>query len=119
MTMLTSTQEYQYLKGILEPIWQEMRMVDAKAAQCSIQQPSRLTGKNILPMENETINHPPHYIEGRKYEPISVIEDWQLPYHLGNAVKYISRAGRKDKDKMKEDLQKAVWYLERYIASLD
>lgn len=118
MTMLTSTQEYQYLKGILEPIWQEMKKMDACAAQ-GHQPPSRLTGKNILPMENDTINHPSHYIEGRKYEPISVIEDWQLPYHLGNAVKYISRAGRKDKDKMKEDLQKAVWYLERYIASIN
>lgn len=56
----------------------------------------------------EMVNHPAHYAEGRKYEPIAVIEDWNLNFSLGSAVKYISRAGRKDKDKVIEDLQKAV-----------
>ena len=62
------------------------------------------------------IEHPPHYTFG-KYEVIDVIEDWQLPYHLGNAVKYIARAGRKDPDKTEEDIRKAIWYLNRYIQS--
>lgn len=57
----------------------------------------------------DMVNHPPHYIEGRKYEPANVIMDWQLTWCLGNAVKYISRAGRKGSKR--EDLEKAIWYL--------
>lgn len=59
------------------------------------------------------INHPPHYCEGRSIETIDVIENWGLDYHLGNVVKYISRAGRKGPPL--EDLQKARWYLNRAI----
>ncbi len=66
---------------------------------------------------NDAVNHPSHYTFG-KYETIQVIEDWKLPYHLGNAVKYISRAGRKDPTKTIEDLKKARWYLNRYIKLL-
>jgi hypothetical protein len=61
----------------------------------------------------DPVNHPPHYIEGRTIEPIDVIEDWSLSYHLGNALKYISRAGRKS-DAV-EDIKKAIWYLNRYV----
>lgn len=66
----------------------------------------------------DNINHPSHYTEGRDpaYEPICVIEAWQLDFHLGNAVKYISRAGRKA-DEI-EDLKKAEWYLRRKIEGL-
>ena len=64
-------------------------------------------------MTFDPVNRPSHYAEGRLYEPIAVIEDWQLDYHLGNALKYISRAGRK-LDTL-EDLKKAVWYLNRRI----
>lgn len=66
--------------------------------------------------ENDPVNHPAHYTSG-KYEVIDVIEDWKLPYHLGNAVKYIARAGKKDPNKELEDLRKASWYLNRYIAN--
>lgn len=59
------------------------------------------------------VDHPSHYAEGRRYEPIDVIEDWELGFCLGNAVKYISRAGRKN-DAL-EDLKKARWYLDREI----
>ena len=59
------------------------------------------------------INCPPHYIEGRKLETIDVIEDWKLGFHLGNAIKYISRAGRKTHNPV-EDIEKAVWYLNRF-----
>ena len=69
-------------------------------------------------MQSDIVNHPSHYCDGRKYEPIAVIEDWGLCYHLGNALKYISRAGRKDKTKTVEDLQKAVWYINRYIDTI-
>ena len=66
---------------------------------------------------SDIINSPEHYINGRKYEPIEVIEDWDLPYHLGNALKYISRAGRKES--AVDDIKKAVWYLERYLKVID
>lgn len=64
---------------------------------------------------HDPINRPSHYAAGRKYETIEVIEDWALSYRLGNVVKYISRAGRKDPDKTVEDLEKARWYLDREI----
>lgn len=58
----------------------------------------------------DVISHPAHYTEGRKYEPRKVIADWGLNFNLGNAVKYISRAGRKG-NKI-EDLRKAIQYIE-------
>ena len=63
---------------------------------------------------SDNVNHPDHYTDGN-IEVIDFIEDKKLGYHLGNAVKYISRAGKKDPDKYIEDLQKAVWYLQREI----
>ena len=69
-------------------------------------------------MEHDNVNHPAHYTDGN-IEVIDFIEDKNLPYHLGNAVKYISRAGKKDPEKTVEDLQKAVWYLNRYIEKME
>ena len=65
----------------------------------------------------ESINHPEHYGDG-KYEAINVIEAWNLGFSLGNVVKYISRAGKKDPEREIEDLEKAKWYLERHIQNL-
>lgn len=64
----------------------------------------------------EAVDHPSHYNEG-KYEVIDVIEDWDLDFNLGNAVKYIARA--KYKNGQKEDLKKALWYLQRAINRLE
>lgn len=61
---------------------------------------------------SDPVNHPSHYTDG-VYEVISFIEAWGLGYHMGNAVKYISRAGKKNPSKRVEDLQKAAWYLDR------
>ena len=69
-------------------------------------------------MEKESVNHPSHY--GGKdstYEAIKVIEAWDLDFCLGNVVKYLSRAGKKS-DKKVEDLEKALWYLNREIENL-
>lgn len=63
--------------------------------------------------------NPNHYRGDRQYEPIAVIEDWGLNYRLGNAVKYISRNGRKPGEDPREGLRKAIWYIEREIAALD
>ena len=68
-------------------------------------------------MSHDVVNSPSHYAEGREFETIDVIEDWGLGYHLGNAVKYISRAGRKDD--ILQDLRKAQWYLNREIENLE
>lgn len=64
----------------------------------------------------ERVNHPQYY-GGKEnpYEAIKVIEKWFLGFCLGNAVKYISRAGKKVAAKLIEDLEKTVWYLEREI----
>lgn len=64
-------------------------------------------------MIKEAIN-PNHYRDGG-IETIDFIEAKGLNFCLGNAVKYISRAGKKDPEKYKEDLQKAMWYLDREI----
>lgn len=59
------------------------------------------------------VNHPAHYNHG-KIEVIDVIEDWNLNFNLGSAVKCIGRTDHKN-DPI-EDLEKAVWYLQREIA---
>ena len=63
---------------------------------------------------DNSINHPDYYNTG-KIEVIDFVEDQKLGFHLGNAVKYICRAGKKDPHKNVEDLKKAVWYINRYI----
>lgn len=67
---------------------------------------------------NDNVNHPAHYTDG-KIEVIDFIEDKKLGFHLGNTVKYICRAGKKDPEKTIEDLQKAEWYLHREIQRLN
>lgn len=73
-------------------------------------------------MENnkEQVNHPDHYGgKNNEYEAIKVIDAWDLGFSLGNTIKYISRAGKKGKNKELEDLLKAKWYLEHYIKQLE
>ena len=65
----------------------------------------------------DNVNHPSHYTSG-KIEVIDFIDDQKLNYERGNAIKYIARAGKKDPNKEIEDLEKAVWYLNREIYRL-
>ena len=65
----------------------------------------------------DPVNHPTHYTDGG-IETIDFIEAKGLDYYTGNAVKYISRAGKKDASKEMQDLEKAVWYLSRKINRL-
>jgi hypothetical protein len=74
---------------------------------------SELRGPS-LSVESATVDHPHHYSNGG-IETIDVIEAWGLGFHLGNALKYISRCGRKPGVDPLEDLQKARWYIEREI----
>jgi hypothetical protein len=67
---------------------------------------------------NDVINWPKHY-NATSVQPIDAIEAWNLGFHLGNVVKYIARAGKKDPNKELEDLKKARWYLDRKIEKLE
>jgi hypothetical protein len=68
---------------------------------------------------SEAVDHPAHYGgDNNPYEAIKVIEAWKLSFCLGNAVKYIARAGKKTEDVL-TDLKKARWYLDRQIATLE
>jgi hypothetical protein len=64
----------------------------------------------------------PEYYGGKDnpYEVFRVLEEWELDkdFYLGNVIKYVARAGKKDSTKTKEDLQKALVYLQRRIDSL-
>jgi len=64
------------------------------------------------------VNHPTHYADG-KIEVIDYIDDKGLGFCLGNAVKYISRAGKKDPNKIIEDLRKAIWYINHEIERME
>lgn len=66
----------------------------------------------------DAVQRPSHYAD-TKIEVIDYIEDKGFGYHLGNAIKYISRAGKKDPSKTVEDLRKAEWYIERYIQLIE
>lgn len=60
----------------------------------------------------EKINHPDHY-QAKGMEAIDVIEAYKLNFSLGSAIKYILRAGKKPGESSIEDLNKAIWYLQR------
>ena len=61
-----------------------------------------------------SVNQPEHYNPG-KIPVIDAIEDWDLGFSAGNVVKYLVRAGRKNKEEKEKDLQKALWYLIRML----
>lgn len=68
----------------------------------------------------EAVNHPQHYGGAdNPYEAIKVIEAWELGFCLGNTLKYVSRAGKKNSSSTLEDLKKARWYLDREIQRIE
>lgn len=65
-------------------------------------------------LPKEMVNHPDHYGGANNpYEVIKIIEALDVSFHIGNVLKYILRAGKKNSEL--EDLKKARWYLDRYI----
>jgi hypothetical protein len=64
-------------------------------------------------VNKEMVNHPDHY-QGGKLEVIDIIEDYNLGFSLGNAIKYILRADKKGNKK--QDLEKALWYINRELS---
>ena len=70
----------------------------------------------IGPVELSERANPKHYSNGKRIQPIEVIEDWDLGHHLACVIKYISRYKLKGDDSDAEhDLEKAMWYLDRKI----
>lgn len=59
-----------------------------------------------------------HYTQGRKFDPITVAQDWELSFCAGSAIKYISRMGRKPGASKKEDIFKAIEFLRRELDSI-
>lgn len=66
---------------------------------------------------SNAVEHPSYY-QG-KIEVIDFIEDKGLGFNLGNSIKYIARAGKKNPEKLLEDLKKARWYLDREIKNIE
>lgn len=67
----------------------------------------------------EAVNHPQHYGgKDNPYEVVEVLEAWGLDkdFYLGNTIKYIVRCGKKDNEI--QELEKAMWYLQRRIKCL-
>ena len=83
------------------------------ATQKAVAKKLGLTESDLL--ATDPVNHPPHYKSGG-IETIDFIEAKDLNYRLGNVVKYVSRAGRKNTDPV-QDLEKAAWYLQREITA--
>lgn len=77
----------------------------------------------LRPIPKELVNHPSHYQfgEDNTYEVIKVLEMWNLTSdaYLWNVIKYVSRAGKKEKGTLLEDLRKARFYLDRRITLLE
>ena len=67
---------------------------------------------------NNNVDHPNYYNSKNGIEVIDIIESFGLGFSLGNAIKYILRAGKKNPEKTIEDLEKSVWYLNREIDRL-
>ena len=74
---------------------------------------------------SDAVNHPSHYTSSEAKcrvcdEPIECIDVTQhMGFCLGNAVKYIWRAGLKSEDKTIQDLEKAMWYIRKHIEKLE
>lgn len=68
----------------------------------------------------DPINRPKHYVD-RKFEPIDVIADngWAEGFCLGNAYKYMARAGKKPGEPYDKDLKKAKWYLDFWVKAVE
>ena len=68
------------------------------------------------PVKVDLVNSPSHY-QGNKFEVIDIIDDFGLSFNTGNAIKYILRADKKGNQK--QDLLKAIWYLEHELNKLN
>jgi hypothetical protein len=70
----------------------------------------------VEPVKEDLVNSPSHY-QGNRFEVIDIIDDFNLSFNTGNAIKYILRADKKGNHK--QDLLKAIWYLEHELNKLN
>lgn len=96
------------VSGIREIVESALALPDAP------RKPKKAKQTMIFP---DPVNSPDHYTSGG-IETIDFIEAKELDYNLGNVVKYITRAGKKNVKKL-EDLKKAQWYINRAISNLE
>ena len=87
----------------------------------ALSKPAELFDATVSPyLEGEVaaeIDHPTHYRKDSGLEAIDAIEAWDLNFNLGNVIKYICRAGLKDNTDGIQDLEKALWYMQRELNS--
>jgi uncharacterized protein DUF3310 len=107
----------EYVQEFVFPFMGEDLSYDQKDANLSVMIKQN-TPQPAVPLkpEVEKVNHPPHYNQYKGLEIIDLVE--QMGFNLGNAVKYISRAGFKDEDIEIQDLEKAMWYVTREITRI-
>lgn len=103
-------EDERYRKG-----WCEAFRVESEAAAAA--HPTVDT-KTLTTAEHDSVNHPSYYCDGG-IETLDYILAKRLNFLLGQVVKYVSRAGKKDPDKHLEDLRKAQFYLNREIRRLE
>ena len=91
---------------------QALDKIESKPTKLFIQPQYKDAAMKLLAAD-DLVNHPPHYKAGG-IETIDFIEAKDLNYRLGNVIKYVARAGKKHTDPV-QDLEKALWYLQREI----
>jgi|10_taG_2_1085330.scaffolds.fasta_scaffold62157_2 hypothetical protein len=117
--MMTDKERQSHSKTVEIPL--------AEADKCSIEgitpgitpAPKKKCAGNCCGKKKEPgsmVDHPAHYNTG-KCEVIDVLEDWDMGFHCGNAIKYISR--HKHKMNPAQDIEKAIWYLQRYLGKMN
>jgi hypothetical protein len=83
--------------------------------------PFNMSGKRNIQFAPEQVNQPPHYTDGGietiDYLRAKLTPDEFKGFCKGNALKYISRAGKKSTDEL-EDYRKAKWYLDKLIETI-
>ena len=109
------TDWYSANKDILKMTAKERLEMDERG-QMDIDDPygARKVMKQIL--DREMVNHPDHYQGSGGMEVIDIIENYDLGFSLGNAIKYILRSNKKGS--ANQDLKKAIWYINREISNL-
>ena len=101
-------------KRVGRPRKQAVTLFDIHDLSAELRAINEVNEINKISETLDMVNNPPHYTDGG-IETIDFIESKGLGYHLGNAVKYNSRAGKKGTNQGLEDLRKARWYLDRAI----
>jgi hypothetical protein len=113
--MMTDKERQYHSKTVEMPLAE----ADKRSIEGIILTPKKKPGDNCHGKKRESgsmVDHPVHYNAG-KYEVIDVLEDWDMGFHCGNAIKYISR--HKHKMHPAQDIEKAIWYLQRYLGNMN